>query len=122
MIWTNKERVLAVVKNNGWKLEFASKELKNDKEVVLAAIAQYGWVLKYTSSNELKNYKGILCILNKFDEQIELYKIRPGLFYSGRSNQKMKETYHYSETYHMRPNKITFRKYDYPKFIIHNNL
>ena len=40
---------MAAVAQNGWALQFASEELKNDKEFVLAAVAQDARALKYAS-------------------------------------------------------------------------
>ena len=48
---STKEEVLEAVKNDGWALEFASEELKNDRELVLEAVKQDGMVLKYASDN-----------------------------------------------------------------------
>ena len=38
----DKEVVLAAVQQNGYALQYASKELQNDREVVLAAVKQGG--------------------------------------------------------------------------------
>lgn len=54
--YTNKEEVLEVVKQNGWSLEYASDDLRNDKEVVLEAVKNYGSSLYY-ASKELKDDK-----------------------------------------------------------------
>jgi hypothetical protein len=42
MDWSDKEFILEAVKQNGYSLKYASKELKNDKEVVLEAVKQNG--------------------------------------------------------------------------------
>jgi len=44
-----REFVLAVVKQNGGWLKYASRELQADREVVLAAVGQYGRALKYAA-------------------------------------------------------------------------
>jgi hypothetical protein len=59
MKWSDKEMVLEAVKQNGYSLKYASKELKNDKEVVLEAVKQYSYSLQY-ASKELKNDKEVV--------------------------------------------------------------
>ncbi|WP_064610347.1 DUF4116 domain-containing protein [Streptobacillus moniliformis] len=62
MDWNNKKEVLKAVKQDGWALEFASEELKNDKEVVMAAVKQNGDALQFASerlrNNEINKTKG----------------------------------------------------------------
>ncbi len=48
------------VKRNGKLLKDMSEELQNNKDVVLEAVKQYGYSLVY-ASKELKNDKGV-CI------------------------------------------------------------
>ncbi|WP_064581203.1 DUF4116 domain-containing protein [Streptobacillus moniliformis] len=66
MNWNNKDFVLEAVKNNGWALEYASKELKNDKEAVMAAVKQNGDALQFASerlrNNEINKTKGEKCL------------------------------------------------------------
>ena len=50
---SSREEVLKVVKADGWTLEHASDELKNDREIVLEAIKSDGHALRY-ASDELK--------------------------------------------------------------------
>jgi CxxC motif-containing protein len=57
--WNNKIEVLKKVSHDGWALEFASDELKNDKEVVLKAVSNTGWALEFASS-KLKNDKEVV--------------------------------------------------------------
>ena len=59
MNWNSKEQVLKIVKQNGFALEYASEELKNDKEIVLEVVKQNGYALKY-ASKELKNDKEVV--------------------------------------------------------------
>jgi hypothetical protein len=47
----NKEVVLAAVKEDGYALQFASDELRDDKEVVLAAVNEDRWALRYASKS-----------------------------------------------------------------------
>ncbi|SVE06134.1 uncharacterized protein METZ01_LOCUS458988, partial [marine metagenome] len=47
--WNNKEEVLEAVREDGSRLERASKELKADKEVVLEAVKNSGYLLEYAS-------------------------------------------------------------------------
>ena len=47
------------VKQNGFALNFASNELKNDEDCVIEAVSQNGLSLKY-ASKELKNNKIII--------------------------------------------------------------
>jgi len=42
----DKKIILAVVKESGWALKYASENLKNDKDVVLAAVKNDGLVLR----------------------------------------------------------------------------
>ena len=61
-IITNKKEALKAVKQNGWALEFASDELKNDREVVLEAVKEKGsagFALEY-ASEELKNDRKVV--------------------------------------------------------------
>jgi hypothetical protein len=57
--WSNKEFVLATVAIDGYNLEYASDNLKDDKEVVLIAVTENGDALGYASDN-LKNDKEIV--------------------------------------------------------------
>ena len=50
---SSREEVLKVVKADGWTLEHASDELKNDREIVLEAVNSHGVTLRY-ASDELK--------------------------------------------------------------------
>lgn len=54
MEWNNKQMVLEAVKQNGYALNLASDEFKNDKDVVLLAVKQSGWALEL-ASDEFKN-------------------------------------------------------------------
>ena len=53
-IITDREEMLAAVKNDGLALEYASDTLKADREVVLEAVKQNGYALEY-ASEELQN-------------------------------------------------------------------
>jgi hypothetical protein len=55
----NRELVIAVMKQKGRALEYASEELKADKEVVLEAVKQDGCALDY-ASEELKADKEVV--------------------------------------------------------------
>ncbi|MGZ3634259.1 MAG: DUF4116 domain-containing protein, partial [Parachlamydiaceae bacterium] len=46
---SDREIVLAAVKQNGGALEYASEELKNDREILLATVQKSGQVLKHAS-------------------------------------------------------------------------
>ena len=54
-----REKTLKKVQHNGYALEYAGDEFKNDKEIILKAVQKYGGTLRY-ASNELKNDKEIL--------------------------------------------------------------
>ena len=60
---SDKEIVLAAVKNDGCALEYASEELKADAEIVLAAVKNNGIALEY-ASKKLKADKTIVMELN----------------------------------------------------------
>ena len=52
----NKDVVMTAVQNDGHALQFASEELRSDIDVVLAAVQRSGdWMLEYTSK-ELREY------------------------------------------------------------------
>ena len=71
MNWSNKGDVLKRVKKNGFALQDASDELKNDKEIVLAAVNQNGIALRY-ASDELKKDKGIvMAAVNKNGDALQ---------------------------------------------------
>jgi hypothetical protein len=76
-IKTDKNIMLAAVKQNGLALKFASDELKNDKELVIAAVKQNALTLKF-ASDTLRNDKEILIIafsgIKKSSDTLALYK------------------------------------------------
>ena len=49
IISLKKDTILAAVKKNGYVLDYASTEMKDDKEVVLAAVRNNGYALLYAS-------------------------------------------------------------------------
>ncbi len=51
---SDKDVVMAAVKQVGWTLHYATNELKNDRDVVMSAVIQDGHALRY-SSQKLKN-------------------------------------------------------------------
>ncbi|KAG2374728.1 hypothetical protein C9374_010472 [Naegleria lovaniensis] len=55
----DREIVLEAVKQNGFALEYASQELRNDREIVLEAVKQNGFALEY-ASQELRNDRGFV--------------------------------------------------------------
>ncbi len=55
----NKDVVMAAVQQNGYSLQYASKELRNNKEVVSAAVQKDGMALKYVY-DELRGDKEIV--------------------------------------------------------------
>jgi len=54
-----REMVLKAVEQEGYALQFANEEFKNDKDIVLAAIKQEGYALQF-ASEKLKNNKYIV--------------------------------------------------------------
>jgi hypothetical protein len=50
---------LAKVKQDGYALEHAPEELRNDREIVLAAVKQHGEVALNHASEELRNDRDI---------------------------------------------------------------
>ena len=57
--YETKKIVLAAVSENGYALECASPELRNNKGIVLAAISENGYALRYASL-ELRNNEKIV--------------------------------------------------------------
>ena len=57
-----------MVSQNGWKLQLASNELRNDKEVVLQAVTQNGESLRW-ASKELQNDKEVVIISVSHSEE-----------------------------------------------------
>ena len=49
MDWSDKARVLAAVKQDGWALRHVAEPLQADKEVVMAAVRQHGSALEYAA-------------------------------------------------------------------------
>ncbi|KAF0974925.1 hypothetical protein FDP41_006030 [Naegleria fowleri] len=54
----NKEIMMKLVKEFGFLLKFASKELKNDRDIVLNAVKHDGWAFSY-ASHDLKSDREI---------------------------------------------------------------
>ena len=40
---------MAAVKQYGWTIQFASKDIQKDRKIVMAAVKQDGWALKFAS-------------------------------------------------------------------------
>ena len=40
---------MAAVKQYGWTIHFASKDIQKDREIVMAAVNQSGWALEFAS-------------------------------------------------------------------------
>jgi len=57
--WNDKDFVLEKVKQDGWCLYYASKELRGNKEVVLEAVRQSGGALRF-ASKELRKDKEVV--------------------------------------------------------------
>jgi hypothetical protein len=57
--WSDKEVVIAAVKQDGYALYYASDSLKKDKEGVMAAVKRDGWALEY-ASGPLQNDKEVV--------------------------------------------------------------
>ena len=69
-IKNDKNIVLAVMKKNGFLLEYTSDELKNDREVVIAAISNSnGQALKY-ASEQLKNDREVIFTALKYSSDL----------------------------------------------------
>lgn len=64
-LWENKAFVLAAVQENGWALEYASAELRNDTEIVLVAVQEEGAAFSF-ASEELRNDRAfVLAVLQE---------------------------------------------------------
>eukprot|EP00971_Amphidinium_carterae_P221287 4393022-Amphidinium_carterae.2 len=61
----NRNTALEVVKENGYKLEFASEELQNDREVVLAAVSQCGKALCYAAEELMRDREVVLTAVSQ---------------------------------------------------------
>ena len=73
-IISNKKELLYAVQDNGWTLQYASNELKNDKELVLEACRNNIEAL-FCASNKLINNKSLIInyiLINK--DTIKLLK------------------------------------------------
>ena len=69
-IKNNKNIVLAVMKKNGYLLEYTSDELKNDREVVITAISNSnGQALQY-ASEQLKNDREVIFTALKYNSDL----------------------------------------------------
>jgi hypothetical protein len=66
----NKEIVMAAVKNNGYSLTYASKELRNDKDLVLTSISKDVLNFLIRTSNPLSLDSEILWKSMKFHKLI----------------------------------------------------
>jgi len=47
----DREKLLKELKRDGWALQYASEDLRDDKGVVLEAVKQIGWALQYASED-----------------------------------------------------------------------
>ena len=56
----DRNGVLAAVRRNGFKLEFAPEELKKDRQIILAAVKHNGAALQF-AAEELKKDRQIVC-------------------------------------------------------------
>ena len=50
MTITNKADALRVFMKDGWRLKECSAELQSDRDVVLAAVRQTGWALEHANA------------------------------------------------------------------------
>jgi hypothetical protein len=50
------------VKQDGYALEYASEELRNDRDFMLAAVKQYGYALAYASEELRKDPEIVLAM------------------------------------------------------------
>ena len=66
---SSRDEVLAVVKEDGVVLQFASEDLRGDKEVVLEAVKENGWILGDAHS-DLRQHP----LLNSIAEETQLGK------------------------------------------------
>jgi hypothetical protein len=49
---SDREIVLAAVRQDGSALEYAAEALRSDQEIVLAAVRQDGWELQYAAEKQ----------------------------------------------------------------------
>ena len=82
--------MLQAVKQDGFLLEFASNELKDDKEVVLEATKQNPCVIYY-ASEELKEDKEIEWISKKYFKFIKEIPANDVVFHFKYSNETRKQ-------------------------------
>jgi len=68
----DKQVVMAAVKQNQWALKYASKGLKADKEVVMAAVKQHGWALTYASKELKANKEVVMAAVKKHRSSLKL--------------------------------------------------
>ena len=64
MDWDNKEEVLLYLKQNGMRLEFATKKIKNDREAVLTACESNGLALAFSSFRLQNNQEVVTKAIN----------------------------------------------------------
>ena len=55
----HKPQALLAVKDNGWALEFCTKQLQNDEDVVLAAVGSEGHALGF-ASHEMQGHRAVV--------------------------------------------------------------
>ena len=61
-----REFVLAVVKQNGGWLKYASLELRADREIVLTAVTESGWALEYASLELQADHEIVLAAVKRW--------------------------------------------------------
>lgn len=67
----DKDVVLAVIKKNGYALQYASKRLRDNELIVLEAVSDYGLVLSFVSDRLKDNKDIVMAAVNDCGNSIE---------------------------------------------------
>ena len=86
---SSREDVLAAVAQNGWALQFAADELKEDKKFVLAAVAQDGRALEF-AADELKKDKEVVLAAKNFSKRLDKIKEKLSIIQSKEAQLRKK--------------------------------
>ena len=68
----SKQHMLTTMKQKGWRLFFASDELRADREVVLAAVTQYGFALGFASKTLQADREVVLAAVTQCGDVLQL--------------------------------------------------
>ena len=71
ILYTDRETILNDVRDNGYRLGFASDELRNDREIVLERVKSNGYRYKFASESLQSDKHIILESLKKYEFHFE---------------------------------------------------